>query len=101
MPTDQSAKSAVQHDPSQQRFFVSFPGGSDAVLAYAPIGADVLDLRHTIVPPEEQGRGVGESLVRAALAHARRERLRVVPTCHFVQAYLDAHPEEQELVSTP
>ena len=94
-----TAEPAVQHDPAQQRFVVRLPDGSDAVLAYEPVGRDVLDLRHTLVPTASQGQGVGESLVRAALAHARREHKRIVPTCHFVQSWLDRHPEDRELVA--
>jgi len=94
-----TAEPAVQHDPAQHRFFVRLPDGSDAILAYEPIGGDVLDLQHTIVPTASQGQGVGESLVRAAVTHARRERQRIVPTCHFVQAWLERHPEERELIA--
>ena len=57
-----------------------------------------IELTHTIVPEEIQGRGHGTALVRFALEQARREQLSVVPTCAFVRAFLEKHPEYADLV---
>jgi predicted GNAT family acetyltransferase len=89
----------VQHDPEGSRFVVSLPDG-DAQLVYAPFGDDILDLQHTEVPPSGQGKGVGDALVRAALAYAREHRLRVIATCPYVQAWLRRHPEERPAAGT-
>jgi predicted GNAT family acetyltransferase len=73
--------------------------GSDlAVLEYRLKGADQLILTHTGVPHQLEGKGVAAHLVRAALEHARRQQLRVVPLCSFVRAYLRRHPEFADLV---
>lgn len=69
-----------------------------AVLEYVMSG-DRMDLVHTEVPPALEGRGIGAALVRAALDHARDHRLRVTPTCPFVRAYLQRHPEYERLVT--
>ena len=50
-------------------------------------------LVHTEVPAALRGQHLGDVLVRAALDHARAERLRVVAVCPFVRAYLRRHPE--------
>jgi predicted GNAT family acetyltransferase len=84
----------VQHDPEHSRFFVPLADG-DAELFYAPFGDDILDLQHTQVPPSGHGIGVGDALVRAALAYARSEGLQVMATCPYVQAWLRRHPEER------
>lgn len=84
----------VQHDREHSRFFVSLPDG-DAELFYAPFGDDMLDLQHTEVPPSGKGQGVGDALVRAALAYARENVLKVIATCPYVQAWLRRHPEER------
>ena len=38
-------------------------------------------------------------LVRAALAHAREQGLKVRPLCSYVQAYMRRHPEVQSLLA--
>jgi uncharacterized protein len=57
-----------------------------------------LELTHTVVPEDIEGRGHGTALVRFALEQARREKLAVVPTCAFVRAFLRKHPEYADLV---
>jgi predicted GNAT family acetyltransferase len=57
-----------------------------------------IELTHTIVPKEIEGRGHGTALVRFALEQARREQVVVVPTCSFVQAFLRKNPEYADLV---
>jgi predicted GNAT family acetyltransferase len=84
----------VQHDQQHSRFFIPLVDG-DAELLYAPFGDDVIDLQHTEVPPSGQGHGAGDALVRAALAYAREQGLRVMATCPYVQAWLRRHPEER------
>jgi hypothetical protein len=69
-----------------------------ALLRYV-LKADRIDLVHTEVPPQFQGKGFGEALVRAALDYARREKLKVVPTCPFVRRFLTKHQEYAELVA--
>lgn len=84
----------VQHDPRRRRFFVALPEG-EAELIYGDFAEDVLDLQHTEVPASARGQGVGDALVRAALAFAREHGRRVMATCPYVQRWLKAHPEER------
>jgi predicted GNAT family acetyltransferase len=89
----------VAHNADAQQFEMALSGGK-AVLQYR-LDGDRIDLLHTKVPPEDEGSGHGTSLVRAAFDHARRSNLRVVPTCPFVKAYVEKHPEEAELAVDP
>jgi predicted GNAT family acetyltransferase len=84
----------VEHDEQRERFFVTLPDG-DAELVYGEFGEGILDLQHTEVPASARGEGVGDALVRAALAFARERGYRVVATCPYVQRWLKAHPEER------
>ncbi|MDF1502423.1 GNAT family N-acetyltransferase [Roseisolibacter sp. H3M3-2] len=86
----------VTHDAGARRFVAETDDGP-AVLAYESVGRDVLDLQHTVVPHEERGRGVGEALVRAAVAHARAEGVRLIPTCPFVEAWRRRHPKDGDV----
>ena len=86
----------VEHRPADHRFVAQVDGG-EAVLLYEPVGDGVLDLEHTIVPPEARGGGVGDALVRAALACAKQEGVGLIPTCPYVAAWLKRHPGEADV----
>lgn len=74
--------------------------GHTAFLDFKQDG-DLLELIHTDVPDELEGKGVGSRLVREVLAQAREEGLKVIPTCAFVRSYLQRHPEEQDVLAAP
>ena len=87
----------VRRNEAQNRFETEVEGET-AVLVYRLKGGKI-DLEHTIVPPAIERRGIGSALVRAALEHARAGDLRVIPSCPFVQTYLERHPEYQPLTA--
>jgi uncharacterized protein len=87
----------VSHDPASHRFELRLAGGS-AFLKYHYDRGGHLSLDHTEVPEEERHHGIAGRLAKAALDFARDRRLRVVPRCPFVRAYLEDHPEERDLV---
>jgi uncharacterized protein len=73
-------------------------GEPSAVLNYHE-GPDHITLVHTEVAPELEGKGYGSALAHAALEYARTAGLRVIPHCHFVQAYIKRHPQYADLVT--
>jgi predicted GNAT family acetyltransferase len=77
----------VTHLPDRSRF-----ESGDAYLTYARRDG-VLDIQHTVVPPECEGQGLGGALVRAALAYARADGLELVATCPFARRWLEKHPD--------
>ncbi|MDB4906655.1 MAG: GCN5-related N-acetyltransferase [Gemmatimonadetes bacterium] len=90
----------VEHDAQARRFFVRTAHGL-AYLAYEQKDGDVIDLQHTVVPDSAQGEGVGESLVRAALDHAKATSSKIIPTCTFVRGWIDKHPEFRRMIAPP
>jgi predicted GNAT family acetyltransferase len=54
---------------------------------------------HTEVPDALEGRGIGSTLVKAALEDVRAQGLKVVPACAFVKHYIETHPEVQDLLA--
>ena len=94
-----SSDAAVTHDISAQRFLVG-EGPEAAVLQYRRSEGRV-DFLHTVVPEAFRGQGIAQKLAHAGLEWAKAERLRVTPTCPFVQSYLRKHPEYQPLVDAP
>jgi predicted GNAT family acetyltransferase len=53
---------------------------------------------HTEIDPAFEGHGLGRTLVKGELDDARARGLRVVPLCSFVAAYVERHPEYDEIV---
>lgn len=86
----------VSNNEAASRFESSVDGYT-AFLNYKLRGT-LLALIHTEVPPELEGRGVGSALARFALEFAKERGLKVLPSCPFVAAYIERHPEYAELV---
>ena len=57
----------------------------------------VLTILHTEVPKALEGHGIGSGLIRGVLDIARAEGLKVKPLCPFAKAYMDRHPEYNDL----
>ncbi|MFF8345492.1 GNAT family N-acetyltransferase [Cellulosimicrobium funkei] len=52
---------------------------------------------HTEVDPAFEGRGVGSALAAGALDSVRGSGERVVALCPFIRAYVERHPEYEDL----
>jgi uncharacterized protein len=87
---------SIRHEPAASRFAADVPGGQ-AECVYR-LGAGVMNIVHTEVPPLAEGRGIAAALVHAALAHAREQGLRVRASCSYVRAYMRRHPETHDLL---
>jgi predicted GNAT family acetyltransferase len=87
---------SVIHNEAENRFEVKV-GNELAVTQYRRRGSKII-FTHTEVPPSMEGRGIGNLLARAALDYARKNDLRVVPRCEFIAAFIERHPEYQDLV---
>ena len=88
----------VRHNEAASRFEASVEGLL-CVASYHRDG-DVLRMYHTEVPASLEGRGIAAELVRAALAHATANGLRIDPRCSYVRAYMRRHPEAQALLAS-
>ena len=53
---------------------------------------------HTEIDSAFSGRGLGNQLASAALDDAVERRLRVVPRCPFIRAYIERHPRYRSLL---
>lgn len=87
----------VRDNPAAHQYEARIEGHL-ARLVYERRG-DTIYLTHAETPPPISGRGIGSRVVQAALDDARARRLRVVPRCTFVRAYVERHPEYRDLVA--
>ncbi|EIK52529.1 acetyltransferase [Stutzerimonas stutzeri TS44] len=91
----------VHHDRSGHRFEVNVEGHC-AYLAYMDLGKQTLDIYRTFVPDALRGRGIAAVLARHALEFAEQEGYSVIPSCSYVERYIErqnlpaGQPDEQE-----
>lgn len=85
----------IQHKPGE--FFIII-NGKKAVLNYQ-IEEKKMDLFHTFTDPELRGQGLAEKLTEAAFEFAKKNGLRIIPTCDYVRDYfLPKHKELDKIV---
>jgi hypothetical protein len=87
----------VRDNPSAGRFELVVDGHLAELVYERSDGR--LELVHTEVPEVLGGRGLGGTLVRAALDVAERDGLVVVPTCAFARRWLRDHPDDAARVT--
>lgn len=84
-------------DEAAQRYEARDDGDLAGFIDYV-VKHDRIALIHTEVLASHKGRGVGERLVRFALDDARQRGLRVIVICSYVRAYVERHPEVQDII---
>ncbi len=87
----------VQDNPEKHQFELIVDGHT-ALAAYR-LKPGVITFIHTEVPKELGGRGIGGQLAKGALDQVRERGLKVVPICPFIKAYIEKHPEYQDLLA--
>jgi predicted GNAT family acetyltransferase len=86
----------VTNNKAANRFEVKLDG--ETAYAEYRLAKDRITFPHTVVPEAFEGRGIGSALVKAGLAYAKEEGLKVLPLCSFFAGYIERHPEYQDLV---
>lgn len=90
------AAGALRHNVAEHRFELAV--GDRLAVAEYRMEAGRMMITHTFVPPELRGKGLAEKVVRAALEHARRENLKVVPACSYVGIFIERNVEYKSLL---
>jgi predicted GNAT family acetyltransferase len=89
----------VVHEREMSRFAI-YLGDTLAGLAAYREDSGRRVFTHTEVDQAFTGRGLGGRLADFALRETRSEGLAVVPVCSFIAAYIERHPEYQDLVTS-
>ncbi|HWB47327.1 MAG TPA: GNAT family N-acetyltransferase [Hyphomicrobiaceae bacterium] len=88
---------AVRDNPTRHRFELEVDG--HVAFALYSLKPGVITFIHTEVPKELSGRGVGSTLARGALEQVRARGLKVVAQCPFIKAFMEKHPEFNDLTA--
>ena len=84
----------IQHERQGHRgaFVVVRDGARLAEMTYTVAGSRVI-IDHTHVDDALRGTGTGADLVKAAVAWARVEKVRLLPLCPFAASVFDKHAD--------
>ncbi|HTY49772.1 MAG TPA: GNAT family N-acetyltransferase [Steroidobacteraceae bacterium] len=89
--------SAVRDNSEASRYELDTPSGP-AFIDYRRHGG-VAALVHAEVPQALQGQGIGSQLAQGVLELARAQGLKILPRCPFIAAYIQRHPQYQDLLA--
>ncbi len=92
-----SDTSDVRNNKKEGRYELAIEG--ELAIAVYDRRDGALVFTHTQVPEALEGQGLGSRLISAALQDGREQGLKVIPLCEFVAAYIERHPEEQDLLA--
>jgi uncharacterized protein len=81
-------------DGKKGSFFIKGKDGILAEMVYTLAAPITMIIEHTDVSKELEGKGIGKQLVSAAVNHARKNHLKIMPLCPFTKAVMDKKPEE-------
>ena len=88
----------VKFNEELSQFEMELDGGGKGLVGFTREADGTLNLVHTEVPPEHEGKGIGSRLVKQTLEQIKRTNKKIVPSCPFIAAYIKRHPEYESLV---
>lgn len=82
---------AIIHNTDKHRFETTV----DNITAFVEYNLfnNGINYTHTEVPTGLEGKGIGSALAKHVLEYAKENKLRIMPLCPFIKAYIDRHPE--------
>lgn len=85
-------------DNHEKKEFELCVEGQIAKIEYVKTKTNKIYLTHTEVPPELEGMGEGNAIVKKVLDKIRRDKIPLVPMCPFVAAYIKRYPDYMDLL---
>ncbi len=80
-----------------QKFYAKVDG-KEARLKYKMKDDNVIDFKSTFVPDEARGKQIAAQIVEAGLDYARENDLTIIPTCPFVEKFIDSNEQFKDLI---
>ena len=79
-------------------FFVEENGQRLATMSISKAGDKTFIIDHTEVSDSLRGKNVGKQLVAAAVDHARKNNLNIIPLCPFAKSVFERVNEYQDVL---
>ncbi|MEG2708156.1 MAG: GNAT family N-acetyltransferase [Vagococcus sp.] len=85
----------------KERVFLEEEGKIVAEINWVFLEEKGIDVNRTFVDESQRGKGLAEKLVLAVIEIAKKEELKIVPSCSYVENYFNKHEELSSLLVTP
>ncbi|HUC07421.1 MAG TPA: GNAT family N-acetyltransferase [Solirubrobacterales bacterium] len=92
-----AAQITVADNADRERYEIRVDGKLAGFVKYG-LRSESIELVHTEINDEFEGRGLGGRLITFALDDARERGLAVLPTCPFANDYMQRHRQYVDLV---
>jgi predicted GNAT family acetyltransferase len=79
-------------------FYIEQEGERVAEMTYTWAGELMFIIDHTEVSDKLKGQGAGKKLVEAAVAFARKLRVKILPLCPFAKSVFGKMPEYEDVL---
>lgn len=90
----------LEDEGSEGRYVATLPGArSEAELGWIRPDPKLLAAVHTYTPEPLRGRGIALALVERLIADARAQGFRIIPSCPYVAAQFQRHPEWNDVLA--
>jgi len=87
----------VIHEKENERFVI-YVDDHEVYVEYT-MNQSEINLYHTFTNPALRGKGLAAHVVRAALEFAKKNNLKVIPTCSYVQSFIAKNAEYKDLIA--
>lgn len=86
------------------KFIKSTFGGKFYIADYADMtfvksANNIINVNHTGVSPERRGEGLAQGLYQYMISYARKNKLKVIPSCSFVHKMFADNPADRDLLA--
>lgn len=68
-----------------------------AKMAFVKSANNIIDVNHTWVSPDHRGEGLAQDLYRHMIGYARKNNLKVIPSCSFVRKMFTDNSSDLDL----
>lgn len=82
---------------SKGAFYIEVDGKQEAEMTYSVAGTGRIIIDHTEVSDKLRGKNAGKQLVAAAVEHARKNKLKILPLCPFARAVFERTREYDDV----
>ena len=88
----------LEQSPSKGSFYIEADGQRLATMTFSKAGNQVMIIDHTEVSDALRGKNAGKQLVAAAVEHARKNNMKILPLCPFAKSVFEKVKEYQDVL---